>query len=66
MIKVRVAGEQSPRIVEAAGIRVSELLERLGLSRSEHIVLRNGVPLTEDEVLGDGDEVLVYLVKSGG
>ncbi|MEL9909489.1 MAG: hypothetical protein QW389_07950 [Desulfurococcus sp.] len=66
MIKVKVTGEQAPRILDAGGISVSELLRRLGLSKSEHIVLREGVPLTEDDIIRDGDEVVVYLVKSGG
>ncbi|MGC8954095.1 MAG: hypothetical protein ACP5N5_05205 [Desulfurococcus sp.] len=66
MIKVKVTGEQAPRILDVGEISVSELLRRLGLSKSEHIVLRGGIPLTEDDIIRDGDEVVVYLVKSGG
>lgn len=66
VIKVKVTGEQAPRILDAGEISVSELLRRLGLSKSEHIVLRKGIPLTEEDIIRDGDEVVVYLVKSGG
>ncbi|MCY0868548.1 MAG: hypothetical protein OWQ48_04910 [Desulfurococcus sp.] len=66
MIVVRVAGREHPIHVDASSVRVSELLEKLGFSISEHIVLRSGIPLTEDDVVGDGEEVLVYPVKSGG
>jgi len=66
MIKVKITSEASPRILDVSEARVSELLSMLGLTLSEHIVLRNGVPLTEEDVVRDGDEVVVYLVKSGG
>jgi len=45
---------------------VRELLAKIGLSGEEVVVLRNGLILTEEDSLEDGDEIVVYLVKSGG
>jgi sulfur carrier protein len=63
-VRVRITGE-GERVVENVS-SVRELLARVGLVGEEVVVLRNGVILTEDEELRDGDEVIVYVVKSGG
>ena len=63
-VRVRITGE-GERVVENVS-SVRELLARVGLVGEEVVVLRNGVILTEDDELSDGDEVLVYVVKSGG
>lgn len=47
-------------------IKVRDLLKALGLMESEHLVLKNGVVVPEDDVLRDGDEVVIFTVKSGG
>jgi len=47
-------------------IKASDLLKKLGLSISEHIVIRNGVVISEEEIIVDGDEVAIFTVKSGG
>ncbi|WP_434731704.1 MoaD/ThiS family protein [Thermogladius sp. KZ2Tp1] len=63
-VRVRITGE-GERVVENVS-SVRELLSRVGLVGEEVVVLRNGVILTEDDELSDGDEVIVYVVKSGG
>ncbi|NAZ27077.1 MAG: hypothetical protein GU348_02880 [Thermogladius sp.] len=63
-VKVRVTGE-GERMVEGVS-SVRELLAKIGLSGEEVVVLRNGLILTEEDSLEDGDEIVVYLVKSGG
>jgi sulfur carrier protein len=63
-VKVRVPGE-GERMVEGVS-SVRELLAKIGLSGEEVVVLKNGLILTEEDPLEDGDEVVVYVVKSGG
>ena len=52
--------------LDVEGITVRELLSKLGLAVSEHIVLKNGEVVTEDDVIEGGSEVVVFTVKSGG
>ncbi len=67
---VRVVAELLPdrrRVeVELEKGTVAELLERLGLSREGAVVVRDGTPLVEEEVLRDEERVLVYRAASGG
>jgi len=63
-VKVRVTGD-GERVVEGVS-SVRELLAKIGLSGEEVVVLKNGLILTEEDPLEDGDEVVVYVVKSGG
>ena len=46
--------------------RVRELLHKLGMSIEDAVVLRDGRPMLDDEVLGEGDEVRVLRAASGG
>lgn len=52
--------------LDVSEISVKELLRKLNLTESEHIVLRNNHIVTEQDVITDGDEVVVFTVKSGG
>jgi len=47
-------------------ISVKDLLTMLGLSLSEHIVLKNGEVITEEDIVEDNSEIVVFTVKSGG
>jgi sulfur carrier protein len=66
LIKVKLLERGSVIELEARELKVVELLEKFGLSPSEHIVLRNGEVVTEEDTLHDGDEVVIFTVKSGG
>ncbi len=48
------------------GVRASKLLKLLDLSPEEAVVLVDGRPLTEDDVVPEGSEVVVVRVASGG
>lgn len=67
---VRVVAEVLPdrRVAEVELERgtVEELLSKLGMGREGAVVVRDGVPLVEEEVLRDGDRVVVYRAASGG
>jgi len=67
---VRVVAEVLPdrRVAEVELERgtVEELLSKLGMGREGAVVVRGGVPLVEEEVLRDGDRVVVYRAASGG
>ena len=66
-IRVVIVGpEKIVHEINVSEIRVSELLTKLGLLSSEYVVLRNNMVVSEDDVIHDGDEVVVYPVKSGG
>ena len=47
-------------------MRVMTLLRELGYGVYEVVVVKSGKPLTEDDVVTDGDEVEVYEVRSAG
>jgi len=70
-VAVRVRLIPEGRVVEvdvgAGGrIRVKDLIERVGLNPEAAVVLRDGRPLTEDEVVSDRESVDVVRVLSGG
>jgi sulfur carrier protein len=47
-------------------VRVHVLLDRLGLNREAHLVLRNATLVPGDELLDDADTVEIRPVISGG
>ncbi len=66
-LRVRVRPGGAVRDVELKGkAKVRDLLRLLGYSEESAVVVREGVVLTEDEALMDGDEVEVYEAISGG
>ncbi|MEM2026076.1 MAG: MoaD/ThiS family protein [Desulfurococcaceae archaeon] len=66
MIKVKVLEANTTLALDVKEISVRELLEKLNLTETEHIVLRNCCVITEEDILVDGDEVTIFTVKSGG
>jgi sulfur carrier protein len=66
VIKVRVLESNECIELEVKEISVREILSKLGLTLSEHIVLKNGEVITEDDVVEDGSEIVIFTVKSGG
>ncbi|QKQ99585.1 thiamine biosynthesis protein ThiS [Metallosphaera tengchongensis] len=47
-------------------LTVRALVKKLGLTVQGSVVLRDGVPLLEDEVVKDGDRLTVFQTASGG
>jgi sulfur carrier protein ThiS len=45
---------------------VSEILKELSLNAETHIVLKNSVPVPEDEKISDSDTIQIIRVFSGG
>lgn len=67
VIFVKIIGsERIQREIDVNEIPVKELLKTLGLTTSEHIVLKNNVVVTEEDIVKNGDEVVIIPVKSGG
>ncbi|MCY0873643.1 MAG: MoaD/ThiS family protein [Acidianus infernus] len=46
--------------------RVRDLLKHLGYTIQGTVVLRNGIPIIEDEKIKDGDKLTIVLTASGG
>ena len=65
-VKVNIAGERKPKIVEVSRIKVKDLLAKLGLNPTEYVVLKDGEILVDDDEVVDGEVVTVFTVKSGG
>jgi sulfur carrier protein ThiS len=64
---VKVVLRNPRREVEVDGpLRVQVLLDRLGLNREAHLVVRNATLVPGDEVLDDSDVVEIRPVISGG
>ncbi|GEM_PF-1161676 len=47
-------------------VRVRDLIEKLGLLTNEYVVLKNDVVVTDEDIVKDGDKIIIYPVKSGG
>ncbi|MEJ2775293.1 MoaD/ThiS family protein [Sulfolobaceae archaeon RB850M] len=45
---------------------VRDLLKRIGYRVQGSVVVKDGLPIVEDEKLSDGDVLKVFLVASGG
>jgi len=65
-VKVNIAGERKPKIVEVSRIKVKDLLAELGLNPTEYVVLKDGEILVDDDEVVDGEVMTVFTVKSGG
>jgi len=67
VVKVVIIGnEKIVKETEWSNITVGELVKKLGLMITEYIVLKNNVIVTEDDIVNDGDEIVLYPAKSGG
>jgi len=67
VIKVKVLGGREYVIdTEGSDLRVKELMRRLGLNTEEYVVTKSGEVITEEDVVRDGDELVLYPVVSGG
>lgn len=61
-----VDGSREWRIKYREGLTVKDILASIGLISNEYVVVRNGVVITEDEEVNDGDVLILYPVVSGG
>jgi len=67
VVKVIIIGnEKIVKETDWSNITVGELVKKLGLLITEYIVLKNNMIVTEDDIVNDGDEVVLYPAKSGG
>ncbi len=69
IVRVRIYPARKEVTIRKPGrgaMRVMTLLRELGYGVYEVVVVKGGKPLTEDDVVTDGDEVEVYEVRSAG
>ncbi|MEM1803005.1 MAG: hypothetical protein QXJ18_00135 [Desulfurococcaceae archaeon] len=65
-IRVKILETNTIVEVEREKLTVKELLEYLKLSSSENLMLKGTTIMTEEDELVNGEEVVVFTVKSGG
>ncbi len=67
-IKVAIYPGGRIRLIEfrKSRVSVSRLLKELNYGIYAAVVVKDGVPLTEDDLISDGDELEVYEVTSTG
>ena len=66
VVKIRTVDNSFVKEVDVDGITVGELLKKLGLLVEEYVVVKNNQVVTEDDIVCDGDEIVLYPVVSGG
>ncbi len=65
-VKVREFGGGIREVSLRRGVSVGELVKSLGYIIEEYVVAVGETVVTEDYLLNDGDEVVLYPVVSGG
>ncbi|WFO76072.1 MoaD/ThiS family protein [Desulfurococcaceae archaeon MEX13E-LK6-19] len=65
-VKIRTVDNSFVKEIDADGITVGALLKKLGLLVEEYVVVKNNQVVTEDDIVRDGDEIVLYPVVSGG
>jgi sulfur carrier protein ThiS len=68
MIEVVIypGGRKKRLSIEKRRVRVGSLVRKLGYLQYSVVVVKNGLPLTEDAVVEDGDRLELYEVVSTG
>ncbi len=67
VVEVVIIGpEKTVKKLDVDNVRVKDLIEKLGLLTSEYVVLKNDVVVTDEDIVRDGDKIVIYPVKSGG
>ncbi len=66
MIKVKVLGGREYVIDASNTLKVKDVLKKLGLKIEEYVVTKSGEVITEEDIVEDGDELILYPVVSGG
>lgn len=66
-VKIYLARQREERVVDLQDrATVRDLVKALGMRVQGVVVLKDGVPVIEDEKLRDGDNLTVVLTASGG
>ncbi|MEM0134298.1 MAG: MoaD/ThiS family protein [Thermoplasmatales archaeon] len=65
MTRIKIFGEAKEIQIEG-GKSGEDLLKELGLSSSSTIILRNGKPIPEDDIIAGEDDVTIIKSFSGG
>lgn len=65
-VRVREFGSGVKEVSLRHRVSVGELIKSLGYITEEYIVTVSGTIVTEDYLVNDGDEVVLYPVVSGG
>jgi len=65
-IKIFIEREGQEKEIEFEGKTVKDLLDFLGLPSSEHVIIKNGKVVSEDEEIEEGDYIKIIDVVSGG
>ncbi len=65
MVKVKLLREKKEMDIQFIG-KIKDLLPQLSYSIETAVVIKNDVPVEEDEEVGDGDELKILPVVSGG
>ncbi len=66
MVKVKILAPEKKEIEISEIKNVEEILNKLGLKINAHIVLKNGKPVPEDDVVEEEDNIEIIQVFSGG
>lgn len=66
MIKVKVLGGREYVINTSDGLKAKEVLRKLGLKIEEYVITKSSEVITEEDIVEDGDELILYPVVSGG
>lgn len=65
MVKVKLLREKKEMDIQFIG-KIKDLLPQLSYSIETAVVIKNDVPVEEDEEVGDEDELKILPVVSGG
>ncbi|AWR93413.1 MoaD/ThiS family protein [Acidianus brierleyi] len=66
-VKVKLVRENTEKNVELNDkSSVKDLLRLLGYNVQGVVVLKDGIPIIEDEKIHDGDSFTIFLTASGG
>lgn len=66
MTTVELISAPKNKMVIKGNKTVSEILRELNLNSETHIVLKNSVPVPEDDIISDTDTIQIIRVFSGG
>ncbi len=66
IVKLKINGGRESELTIGEGETIAQVLDRLGINRETVLVRLNGEIRTEEERLGNGDEVMIIRAITGG